>query len=202
MRTEKEVNDYLRGFALKSNDVDFILGFLCAKEIKPCEFYSTKSGISFKEFVEWFNNDSDSKFSDDEFSKGDFIHVEDEMDVLVLSELQDGKFVGTNGTIIHQYELTKGSRPCFEEEILNVEKKLEENGILFCYECDELEPLIEEIDDNDKETSDDIDELEVQCKDAIENIMANIHEGKLSTIELKSIIEAMNALVVLGSLYE
>lgn len=142
MKTLEEVNNHLMKVGYTHKALDRIVSFLIGANVLDAvdhELECVDGERNFLDFVEWFNGGNENVFDDDEFGKGDFIHVEKDMDVLCLSEVVNGKFVGTNGTIVHQYELTKESRPCYEDEIEKVEKALQDNGVCFCYDCDELE---------------------------------------------------------------
>lgn len=200
MTTEKEVNDFLKRVEIKRGDVDLVLGFLCAKDIKCEEFSLSDDGLTFNEFVRWFYDDSKEEVKID---KGDYIHVEEDMDVLVLSEECDGKFVGTDGLIVHQYELTKESRFCNEAEMAKIEQRMKNNGVSFCQDSCELKVntkfgLLEEC----GITSDELDELQVSCVEALDNIFASLFEGKMTKKEAMGVIDAFNTLVELGELYE
>lgn len=47
-----------------------------------------------------------------------------------------------------------------------------------------------------------LDHLEIKSKNAIENIIANLHEGKLPIDEKTSLVHSLEALVELGKMYE
>lgn len=204
MKTLEEIKEHLSEVGYNKQAMlqieAFLLGGGMIRPNEELEFIKGKG--DFEDFMEWYVNDEeeDSKFDDDEFTKGDFIHVEDGIDVLCLSDLFNGQFVGTTGTIIHKYELTKDSRPCFEEEILKIEKALEDNGVEFCYDCDELEPYsIKEEEDIPSEC---LDCLEIRCKEAIENIVANLHGGEIAKEEKECLLDSLNVLAELGKMYE
>ena len=54
----------------------------------------------------------------------------------------------------------------------------------------------------DKDDSAIIDELEIDAKEAIENIIANIHAGTMDEKEKGNVISALKGLVELGKMYE
>jgi hypothetical protein len=61
------------------------------------------------------------------------------------------------------------------------------------------------VDDANKSVKDDsalIDELEIDAKEAIENIIANLHEGNMNEKEKESVVDALKVLVELGKMYE
>lgn len=49
---------------------------------------------------------------------------------------------------------------------------------------------------------DELNKLEVQCVESVENIMANIYEGKLDKDEEAALIRSLRAFVELGKMYE
>lgn len=67
---------------------------------------------------------------------------------------------------------------------------------------EELAKIVSETIENVNTNNACIDKLEVDAKEAIENIIANLHSGELSDKEKKSIIDALNVLVELGKMYE
>lgn len=197
MRTKQEVNNYLNGFALKRSDVDFILGFLCGKGINVYTVYTSKNGISFKEFKEWFDNNEKSKLDD---NKEDVNKNEDENSIdeeinklkesvlemkrLILSSPIGGLFMDIFNEVIEEAE----------EIIAEHEKnKLEEaSNELRKYKVD-----ASKIDDSEY-----IEGFEVMCHEAIENIIDNIQSGDLTKEEKQSVIDALEVLVDLGNMYE
>ena len=68
-----------------------------------------------------------------------------------------------------------------------------------------VEMLGKMVDDANKSVKDDsalIDELEIDAKEAIENIIANLHEGNMNEKEKESVVDALKVLVELGKMYE
>lgn len=201
MKTLEEVKKYLNEVGHSQFAIHKIEGFLLGNGMlgKDYEMEYMIGGNDFDDFMNWFNGKTKTgkKFDDDEFQKGDFIHVEKGIDVICLSDVFDGKFVGTNGTIIHKYEFTNESRPCDEKEMQAIKDKLKEQGVCFCFECDELEPLYEK-----EVIGEYLDELEIRCKESIENIFANLHGGDLKKVEKDMLVGCMESLCVLGKEYE
>lgn len=197
MRTKQEVNNYLNGFALKRSDVDFILGFLCGKGINVYTVYTSKNGISFKEFKEWFDNNENSKLDD---KKEDVNKNEDENSIdeeinklkesvlemkrLILSSPIGGLFMDIFNDIIEEAE-----EMIKEHEKNNLEEASKE---LRKYKVD-----ASKIDDSEY-----IEGFEVMCHEAIENIIDNIQSGDLTKEEKQSVIDALEVLVDLGNMYE
>lgn len=260
MKTLEEVKAHLVEVGYNHADMPRIEGFLFGKGLYEGDEFEIEyidGDHDFYDFKDWFNGEEKTKTPIDwsEFGFGDFIHVEKELDVIVLSDIYDGKFVGTTGNIVHLFELTNESRPCDEHEIESIENKLKENGVTFCGDVEEFVPLnkckecelekntdflkeklnadmkdlrkiaesmskdnplkdfamamtkdLEKIVyatiENENTNSACIDQLEMDAKDAIENIIANLHSGELSDKETKSVIDALNVLVELGKMYE
>ena len=260
MKTLEEVKAHLVEVGYNREDMPRIEGFLFGKglyEGDEFEIEYISGDHDFYYFKNWFNGEEHTNTPIDwsEFGFGDFIHVEGDLNVIALGDIYDGKFVGTNGNIVHLFELTNESRPCDEHEIEVIANKLKVNGVAFCGEVEEFVPLnkckeceLEKTKDYLKEklkydmkdlrkiaesmskdnplkdfamamtkdlekivyatierenaNSACIDKLEVGAKEAIENIIANLHSGELSGKETKSVIDALNVLVELGKMYE
>ena len=65
-----------------------------------------------------------------------------------------------------------------------------------------LGKMMDEVKEAEKDDSASIDMLEIDAKDAIENIIANIHACTMDEKERKNVILALQGLVTLGKLYE
>ena len=65
-----------------------------------------------------------------------------------------------------------------------------------------LGKMVDEVKEVGKEDSELIDELEIDAKEAIENIIANIHAGTMDEKEKGNVISALRGLVELGNMYE
>jgi len=260
MKTLEEVKAHLVEVGYNREDMSRIEGFLFGKGLYEGDEFEIEyiDGYhDFYDFKDWFNGEEKTKEPIDwsEFGFGDFIHVEGDLNVIVLGDIYDGKFVGTTGNIVHLFELTNESRPCDEREIELVENKLKVNGVTFCGDVEEfvplnkcegcelgktkdflkeklnsemkdlrkiaesmskdnplkdfamtmtrdLEKLVEKTIESEETNSACIDKLEMDSKDAIENIIANLHSGELSDKETKRVLDALNVLVELGKMYE
>lgn len=260
MKTLEEVKAHLVEVGYNREDMSRIEGFLFGKGLYEGDEFEIEyidGDHDFYDFKDWFNGVEKKKTPIDwsEFGFGDFIHVEKELDAIVLSDIYDGKFVGTTGNVVHLFELTNESRPCDEHEIETIENKLKVNGVAFCCDMDEfvpfdkckecelektnaylkeklnadmkdlrkiaesmskdnplkefamtmtrdLEKLVEKTIESEETNSAYIDKLEMDSKDAIENIIANLHSGELSYKETKNAIDVLNVLVELGKMYE
>lgn len=62
--------------------------------------------------------------------------------------------------------------------------------------------MMDEVKDAEKDDSEIIDELEIDAKEAIENIIANIHAGTMDEKERENVVSALKGLVELGNMYE
>lgn len=65
-----------------------------------------------------------------------------------------------------------------------------------------LGKMVDEVKEAGKDDSELIDELEIDAKEAIENIIANIHAGAMDEKERENVISALKGLVELGGMYE
>lgn len=260
MKTLEEVKAHLVEVGYNHSDIPRIEGFLFGKGLYEGDEFEIEyidGDHDFYYFKDWFNGEEKKKTPIDwsEFGFGDFIHVDGDLNVIVLGDIYGGKFVGTTGNIVHLFELTNESRPCDEREIESIENKLKENGVSFCCnrgefipfdkckECDlektkdylkeklnydmkdlrkiaesmskdnpfkdfamsitkDLEKIVYATIENENTNSACIDKLEVDAKEAIENIIANLHSGELSDKETKRLLDALNVLVELGKMYE
>lgn len=262
MKTLEEVKAHLLEVGYRNDEIPIIEGFLFGKGLYEGEEFEIEyidGDHDFYDFKDWFEGKEQpkSKIDWNDFSIGDFIHVEKDMDALLLSDIYNGKFVGTTGNIIHQFKVTEESRPCYEDEMGKVLDKLENNGVDFRYATNELVPcgvrseveknklkenisktreelkknydefceLVNIIDDksplksfslelkamlddviNDTLKEDeeevDIDKLEIESKQAIENIIANLLSGEMDELEREKIIDALKVLIELGETYE
>ena len=217
---------------------------------------------TFDDFRAWFNSEKKEECKQEidwnEFGFGDFVHVQDGIDVILLGRVRGSGMIVTDGRRVMPLRLTPTSRPCNEKEIDTVIDSLKNVGINFCFVnnefvpnsmCKECEKHIETqqvneaidelinnyeqlceiaesisedspfkvfansivemfgkmVDDANKSVKDDsalIDELEIDAKEAIENIIANLHEGNMNEKEKESVVDALKVLVELGKMYE
>lgn len=58
------------------------------------------------------------------------------------------------------------------------------------------------LNESEEEDDDEMDLFEIDCHEALDNIFAALYEGKMSEKEEKSVIDALNVLIVLGNEYE
>lgn len=262
MKTLKEVEAHVDKVGYNQLAIQKIEGFLLGYGLlgKEFEMEYMIGERDFDDFITWFNSEEKPKeeIDWDEFGFGDFIHVQDGIDVILLGGVHKGYFVGFNGEHATYIVLKDESRPCNEEEIEKVVRRLNANGLNFCFvdnefkpytmcnycagcteytenikEIDELNKTYKELcemaesmsDDNpfkriaqsmvkglgkmvdkvkeaEKSDSELIDELEIDAKGAIENIIANIHAGTLEEKEKHNVIAALKGLVELGGMYE
>ena len=163
-----------------------------------------------------------------------------------------------NGEQVTTLVLTDESRPCNEDEIEKLVRRLNANGFNFCFVDNEFKPfticascvgckeetenskeidelnksykelceiaesmsddnpfkgvakliveslgtMVDEVKEVSKNDSELIDELEIEAKEAIENIIANIHSCTMDEKERENVVSALKGLVELGKMYE
>lgn len=207
MKTLEEVKAHLVEVGYNRADMPRIEGFLFGKGLFEGDEFEIEfmcGERDFYDFKDWFNGEEQEKKPIDwsEFGFGDFIHVEDDLNVFVLSDIYDNTFVGVNGNSIYVFNLTEESRPCDEREIEEVENNLKKAGFSYCYDNGDFIPLDKCKECENGKTCDCIDKLEVDAKDAVENIVAAIHANELDPHEKELVLGALEALVVLGNEYE
>ena len=264
MKTLEEVKAHLSNVGYKSNEIPVIEGFLFGKGLYEGDEFEMEfifGDNSFFDFKDWFNGEDENKSEIDwsEFGFGDFIHVQEGIDVVLLGGIHDEKIVCvTDRCEVKSFLVTDETRPCNEEEIEKVVKRFNANGLNFCFVDNEFKPytmcnycagckeetenskeidelnksykelceitdsmsednpfksvaktiveslgkMVDEVSECDKDDSTIIDELEIDAKEAIENIIANIHAGSMDEKEKGNVISALRGLVELGNMYE
>lgn len=258
MKTLEEVKTHVFNVGYNQLAIQKIEGFLLGNGLLGEEFEMEYmiGERTFDDFRTWFNSKEEKKQEIDwsEFGFGDFIHIQDGVDVVLLGAVCDGKLVGLDNDRVRVLSLTDESRPCNESEVDEFERELRAKGVLFSFECNEFNPTqssmcynnedvdksINELDENYKELcavvdsmsedfpfkglaksitnvigemidgvkeaekndSELIDELEIGAKEAIENIIANLHEGSMNEKEKERVVDALKVLVELGKMYE
>ena len=262
MKTLEEVKAHVNVVGYNQIALQKIEGFLLGNGLLGDD-YEMEYMIgerTFDDFRTWFNGEEHQETPIDwsEFGFGDFIHVQDGVDVVLLGGIYGCAFVGFNGEQVVDLVLTKESRPCNEEEIYIMIKRLNAHGLNFCFVDNEFKPcpifnsctgckketensreieelnnsykelceiansmsednpfksvaksiveglgkMMDEVKEAEKNDSASIDMLEIDAKDAIENIIANIHACTMDENERKNVILALQGLVTLGKLYE
>lgn len=263
MKTLEEVKSHLTKVGYRSNEIPVIEGFLFGKGLYEGEEFEVEFIIgdnNFFDFKDWFDSEEKNKSEIDwsEFGFGDFIHVQEDVDVVLLGEICDCHFACFNGEQVTTLVLTDESRPCNEDEIEKVVRRLNANGLNFCFVDNEFKPfticdccvgckeetgkrkeidelnknyeelckiaesmsednpfksvaktiveglgkMVDEVKEAGKDDSELIDELEIDAKGAIENIIANIHACTMDEKERENVISALKGLVELGGMYE
>ena len=264
MKTLEEVKAHVHCVGYNQLAIQKIEGFLLGNGLLGEEFEMEYmiGERTFDDFRAWFNSEKKEECKKEidwnEFGFGDFVHVQDGIDVILLGRVRGSGMIVTDGRRVMPLRLTHTSRPCNEKEIDAVIGSLKNVGINFCFvnnefipnsickECEkcietqqvneaidklnnnyeqlcEIEESISEdspfkgfahsivemlgkmVDDANKSVKDDsalIDELEIDAKEAIENIIANLHEGNMNEKEKESVIDALKVLVELGKMYE
>lgn len=265
MKTLEEVKAHVHDVGYNQLAIQKIEGFLLGNGLLGEEFEMEYmiGERTFDDFRAWFNSEKKEECKKEidwnEFGLGDFVHIEDGIDVVLLGGIHNGKVVCVNEFCdVHCLFLIEESRPCNEEEIEFLVKKFNERGISFCFAknefiskpsceecigCDVKESLgydinelyknyeelckiaesisegnpckemakaivemvgqmIKDVNESIKDNSELIDELEIGAKEAIENIIANLHEGNMNEKEKESVVDALKVLVELGKMYE
>lgn len=264
MKTLEEVKAHLNSVGYKNDEIPIIEGFLFGKGLYDGDEFEIEFIVgsrNFFDFKDWFNGKDEKKSEIDwsEFGFGDFIHVQEGTDVVLLGGIHNGKLVCVNEFFdVNCLFLTDESRPCNEEEIELLVKKFNEREITFCfannefirktkcYDCfgcdvkqqvdydinemyenyeelcriaesmsednpfksiaksivESLGKVMDEVKEAGKDDGELIDELEINAKLAIENIIANIHAGTMDEKEKGNVISALRGLVELGNMYE
>lgn len=258
MKTLEEVKAHVDKVGYNQLAIQKIEGFLVGYGLLGEEFEMEymMGKHDFDDFITWFNSEEKPKeeIDWDEFCFGDFIHVQDGIDVVLLGVVCDGKLVGFDSDRVRVLSLTNESRPCNESEVDEFYSVLRKKGILFASGFSEFNPtyssicenkkkaniesqelyksyeelceiaesmsddnpfkgiaktivesigkMVDEVKEAEKNDSELIDELEIKAKEAIENIIANIHAGTLEEKEKHNVIAALKGLVELGDMYE
>ena len=262
MKTLEEVKAHVNVVGYNQIALQKIEGFLLGNGLLGDD-YEMEYMIgerTFDDFRTWFNGEEHQETPIDwsEFGFGDFIHVQEGIDVVLLGGIHGRCFACFNGEQATTLVLTDESRPCNEEEIEKVVKRFNANGLNFCFVDNEFKPytmcnycegckeetenskeidelnksykelceiadsmsednpfksvaktiveslgkIVDEVNECDKDDSSIIDELEIDAKEAIENIIANIHAGSMDEKEKGNVISALRGLVELGNMYE
>ena len=263
MKTLEEVKAHVDKVGYNQLAIQQIEGFLLGNGLLGEEFEMEYmiGERTFDDFRTWFNSEVENKPEIDwsEFGFGDFIHVQEGIDVILLGGIHYEKIVCVNDRCeVKRFVVTDKTRPCNEEEIESLVKKMNAREINFCFvnnefvskktceECvgcnvkeqldydfnelnksyedlckvaesmsednpfkcvaktivESLGKLVDEVKELCIEDSELIDELEIDAKEAIENIIANIHAGTMDEKEKGNVISALRGLVELGNMYE
>ena len=262
MKTLEEVKAHVDKVGYNQLAIQKIEGFLLGNGLLGEEFEMEYmiGERTFDDFRTWFNGEEHQETPIDwsEFGFGDFIHVQEGIDVVLLGGIHGRCFACFNGEQAATLVLTDESRPCNEEEIEKVVKRFNANGLNFCFVDNEFKPytmcnycagckeetenskeidelnksykelceiadsmsednpfksvaksiveglgkMMDEVKEAEKDDSASIDMLEIDAKEAIENIIANIHAGTMDEKEKGNVISALRGLVELGNMYE
>ena len=263
MKTLEEVKAHVNKVGYNQLAIQKIEGFLLGNGLlgEDFEMEYMIGERDFDDFRNWFNCKEEKKSEIDwsEFGFGDFIHVQEGIDVVLLGGIHDEKILCINDKFEAKcFLVTNETRPCNEEEIESIMKTLNKCGITFCfannefiskkecYDCigcgvkeqlgydinemyesyeaacraaesmSEDNPfkdvaktivecigkMVDEVKEAEKNDSESIDMLEIDAKDAIENIIANLHEGSMKETEKERVVDALKVLVELGRMYE
>ena len=137
MKTLEEVKAHVNVVGYSQSAIDSIEGFLIGKDMlsEDTEIEYMIGDKTFFDFKTWFDSEvkKKSEIDWDEFGFGDFIHVQDGIDVVLLGGIYDGKVVCFNGKNIFRLVLIDQSRPCNEQEIESLVSTMNRNGIDYCF---------------------------------------------------------------------
>lgn len=194
----KEIVDHLYLFGYKDEAIDKICGWMIGSGLKSAEekILYKKGNRTFEDFLNWYNSKDEKTL---EVLKGDFIHIDDKLDVLALTELEGNRFVGTNGVTLQCYELKKDSRFCFDSEIQPIEARLKKNGIYYCMDCNDLEVITEDFNNNKKV---EFNECNKKCNEVVDMIAKNLKDDNANSYERDVTSAAIDLLIQLVSKYE
>lgn len=265
MKTLEEVKAHLNSVGYKNEEIPIIEGFLFGKGLYEGDEFEMEfifGDNNFFDFKDWFDGEEEKNKPEidwSEFGFGDFIHVQEGIDVVLIGGIHNENIVCINDRCeVKCLLVTNETRPCNEEEIESLVKKFNERDISFCFvnnefiskktceECvgcnvkeqldydfnelnksyedlckvaesmsednpfkcvaktivESLGKMVDEVKEAGGNDSELIDELEIDAKEAIENIIANIHAGTMDEKERENVISALKGLVELGKMYE
>lgn len=263
MKTLEEVKAHVNVVGYNQIALQKIEGFLLGNGLlgDDYEMEYIIGERTFDDFRNWFNCKEEKKSEIDwsEFGFGDFIHVQEGIDVVLLGGIHDEKILCINDKFEAKcFLVTNETRPCNEEEMESLLKKINKCGFNFCFAnnefvsksscegcvgCDVKEQfdhdinemyesyeelckiaesmsednpfkniaksivegigkIVDEVKEAGVDDSASIDMLEIDAKDAIENIIANLHKGSMNEKEKERVVDALKVLVELGRMYE
>lgn len=175
MKTLDEVNNHLLEVGYTNKSIDRIVSFLIGAgllEAKDYEIECIEGKKDFKDFIDWYNGEKD-------------------LNKEPINE-------DLNKTI----EELKYNAKKFDEYVKSFEDghPYKELGKTLLELANQILSDIEK--NNQEESYATIDELEIEAHNALDNIFATLHEGKLEKDEHDALIDSVNALVILGNEYE
>lgn len=263
MKTLDEVKAHVNKVGYNQLAIQKIEGFLLGNGLlgEGFEMEYMIGERDFDDFRTWFNGMEKNKPEIDwsEFGFGDFIHVQEGIDVVLLGGIHDEKIVGVNDRCeVKCFFVVDETRPCNEEEMESLIKALNEGEITFCfannefiskkecYDCigcgvkeqfgydinemyesyeelcriaesmsednpfkgvaksivEIIGKMVDEVKEAEKNGSESIDMLGFEAKNAIDNIIDNLHEGTMNEKEKERVVDSLKVLVELGNMYE
>ena len=143
MKTLEEVKAHVNKVGYNQLAIQKIEGFLLGNGLlgEDFEMEYMIGERDFDDFRNWFNSEDKNKTEIDwsEFGFGDFIHVQNGIDVVLLGGIHDEKIVCVNDRCeVKCFMVTDETRPCNEEEMESLIKELNECGINFCFANNEF----------------------------------------------------------------
>ena len=104
MKTLDEVKAHLAKVGYRSNEIPVIEGFLFGKGLYEGEEFEVEfifGDNNFFDFKDWFDSEvkKTSEIDWSEFGFGDFIHVQDGLDVVLLGGIHGGVLLASMGNM-------------------------------------------------------------------------------------------------------
>ena len=181
MKTWNEVEKHLAKVGYTTKSVDRIISFLIGADILDAQDYEIEyieGKHDFLDFIEWFKSAEEYEMNDNDFEHEIDKEMEAELKELakLTKELEEslGNYEDGNPFKKLAQAVVEMSNEVAKQVSSKNEKTCEE-----CYDC-----------------------LEVKAHEALDNIFASLHEGKLDKDEQEVLVDSMNALVQLGNEYE
>lgn len=143
MKTLEEVKAHVEKVGYNQLAIQKIEGFLLGNGLLGGDFEMEYmiGERTFDDFRTWFNMEEEKKSEIDwsEFGFGDFIHVQEGIDVVLLGGIHDEKIVCVNDRCeVNCFLVTDETRPCNEEEMESLLKEFNKCEITFCFANNEF----------------------------------------------------------------
>jgi hypothetical protein len=195
----KEIKEHLYLTGYSNEAIGKICGWLIGRGFKSADkaICYKKGSHTFEDFLNWYNGKNNNLPL---IEKGDFVHIEDNVDVLCLTEQEGNFFIGTNGILLQRYELKDDSRFCSDEEVEVLEARLKKNGVRYCQDCNDIEVIL----DNEGVTyNENSEEWKQKCIDAVKVIVEHIdNDDSIGEYEKVVTTDALNLLIQISNMYE
>ena len=179
MKTLEEVNKHLLEVGYTHKALDRIVSFLIGAELLEADDYEIEcidGNHDFLDFINWFKSENNETIESE---------IQHECDKELEKELRE--LAKAKDELEKQLEKLKDGNPFKKlakaviemadnavDEVLKEKDKCEG-----CFDC-----------------------LEIKAHEALDNIFASLHEGKLDKKEQEAVVDSIEALVRLGNEYE